>query len=337
MTAALPSSVALQPNMVLSVGARLALARYRLTFRMQDDLRLPEFAGSLLRGQFGAALRRSACLTGARVCTGCPVLGTCPYPEIFESPPPAQHRLQRFSQVPNPYVIEPPAFGARQVSAGESLVFTVVLVGRALDRLALVVHAFQRALGHGLGRGRARGTLEGLALQEGDAWIELWDGERGRIAEHAPRLAIPDLAPVSEATLHIGTPLRLQSQGHPLPLEQMTARALITNLMRRATLLFELHDGQPPLLDEAQAKALARHAETLAGERRLSWRDWSRYSSRQKQKMTLGGAVGEWTLRGDLAPVLPILWLGQWLHAGKNATMGMGQYALGLRRASGLG
>jgi hypothetical protein len=46
--------------------------------------------------------------------------------------------------------------------------------------------------------------------------------------------------------------------------------------------------------------------------------------------MTLGGVVGTWTLRGDLAPLLPWLWLGQWLHAGKNATMGMGRYTLAL-------
>jgi CRISPR/Cas system endoribonuclease Cas6 (RAMP superfamily) len=29
-----------------------------------------------------------------------------------------------------------------------------------------------------------------------------------------------------------------------------------------------------------------------------------------------------------LAPLMPWLWLGQWLHAGKNATMGLGKYRL---------
>jgi hypothetical protein len=84
----------------LPAGTLLPIARYRFAFRMQDDLRLPQYAGSLLRGQFGAALRRTACLTGAPTCKGCPLLATCPYPEIFEAPPPGAHRLQRFSQVP---------------------------------------------------------------------------------------------------------------------------------------------------------------------------------------------------------------------------------------------
>lgn len=312
----------------LAPGTLLPVARYRFTFRMQDELRLPQYSGSLLRGQFGAALRRTVCVTGAPTCNGCPLVRTCPYTQIFETPAPAQHRLQRFSQVPNPYVIEPPRFGTRSVEAGSDLVFDLVLVGHALERLSLIVHAFRRALGHGLGRERARGALAGLALQKGERWEEIWDRERDRIVAHDAKLAIPELPTSPSATLRIQTPLRLQNQGKPLLIEKLTPRALVTNLMRRATLLLELHHGQPPLLDEAAAKALARHAETFTDERHLRWRDWSRYSSRQKREMTLGGAVGEWTLRGDLAPVLPLLWLGQWLHAGKNATMGMGRYVL---------
>lgn len=319
---------AVHPGLSLPSGTFLPVARYRYTFRMQDDVRLPEYAGSLLRGQFGASLRRTTCLTGEPACKGCALLPTCPYPEIFESPPPGEHRLQRFSQVPNPYVIEPPAFGTRSISAGNDLVFDMVLVGRAIERLPLIVHALQRALGHGLGRERAHGMLAGLAAQTPEGWVEIWDSACGRIEPHEARLAMPEFAHVESATLHIETPLRLQNQGHPLGIDKLTPRALVTNLLRRATLLLELHNGNPPLVDEPSAKSLARHAETLRDERRLRWQDWSRYSSRQKQEMTLGGAVGEWILRGDLAPVLPLLWLGQWLHAGKNATMGMGRYTL---------
>jgi hypothetical protein len=325
-----PAALATNHLTPLQPDTRLPVARYRFTFRMQDDLRLPEYAGSLLRGQFGAALRRTACVTGAPTCKGCPLVRTCPYTQIFETPAPEEHRLQRFSQVPNPYVIEPPRFGTRSIAAGSDLVFDLVLVGHALERLPLIVHAFRRALGHGLGRERARGVLTSFALQNCEEWEEVWDRERDRVVEHEAQLAIPAFPPLRSATLRIETPLRLQNQGRPLLISQLAPRALVTNLMRRATLLLELHHGHPPLLDEQAAKSLARHAETFTDERRLHWQDWSRYSSRQKQEMTLGGVVGEWTLKGELAPVLPLLWLGQWLHAGKNATMGMGRYTLSL-------
>jgi hypothetical protein len=47
--------------------------------------------------------------------------------------------------------------------------------------------------------------------------------------------------------------------------------------------------------------------------------------------MTLGGVLGQWHLHGPteaLAAAWPWLWLGQWLHVGKNATFGLGGYAL---------
>ena len=62
----------------------LPIARYRFTARVLDALELPPYAGSLLRGQFGAALRHLACMTRQPSCTDCPLRSTCPYPRIFE-------------------------------------------------------------------------------------------------------------------------------------------------------------------------------------------------------------------------------------------------------------
>lgn len=310
----------------LHTGMQLPVARYRFAFRMRDTLRLPDYAGSLLRGQFGAALRRTACMTGAKTCAGCPLLATCPYPAIFEAPAPRDHALQKFSQIPNPYVIEPPALGTRAVAAGEELSFGMVLVGRALDQLPLIVYALQRALRHGLGEERARGELQDIVWECGERAESVWDAAGGRVRAHEPSLDVPAFDDCTSACLRITTPLRLQDNGRPLRPHELSPRKLATALVRRVALLFELHADRPAL--GAQAPQLARHAETLADERALTWYDWSRYSSRQRQAMTLGGVLGTWTLRGEVAPLLPWLWLGQWLHAGKNATMGMGGYRL---------
>jgi hypothetical protein len=310
----------------LPVGAPLPLARYRFVFRMREDLRLPEFAGSLLRGQFGRSLRRIACMTGAPVCAGCQLYRTCPYPAIFETPPPEAHSLQRFSQVPNPYVIEPPPLGRRWVEAGETVDFHIVLVGRALANLPLIAYAMQRAFERGIGPRRARGELEDIALQRPEASEPIWDAETSRILPHEQTLTVPHFADTGAVTLKITTPLRLQNQGHPVPPERLRPRTLVAALLRRASLLFELHAGLPPV--GAGASRLAAAAERLTDERRLQWKDWTRYSSRQEREMILGGVMGEWKLEGGLDELLPWLWLGQWLHVGKNATMGMGMYTL---------
>ncbi len=311
----------------MTAGRCLPVGRYRLRFRAVDNMRLPEYAGSLLRGQFGAALRRTACMTGRKECRPCPLYRTCPYPAIFDTPPPAEHRLQKFSAVPNPYVIEPPPFGTRRVAAGEVLAFSIVLVGRALDQLPLIVFAFQRAMQRGLGKTRARAVLEDVLWEdENGNGVSVWNPDEQSVVPHAPGLVLPSLERVTVATLRIDTPLRLQHQGHPLGPDGVRPRTLLTAILRRASLLFELHAGMRGLVDDPTR--LARRAESLQDSRDLQWREWRRYSSRQKAEMTLGGVVGEWTLIGDLGPLADWLWLGQWLHAGKAATMGMGKYSV---------
>lgn len=308
----------------------LPLARYRFSFRMQAPLRLPEFAGSLLRGQFGASLRRIACMTHAPSCDGCPLRATCPYPAIFEAPAPAAHSMQNFSHVPNPYVIEPPPSGARTLDAGDELRFSMVLAGRATAQLPLITFALQRALESGLGHERARGQLQQVEWQHGpgaDDYTTLWTPQHQALADHEPIVVQPPASFGGQALrLAIHTPMRLQHQGRPLRADALTPRKLVADLLRRITLLADFHAGQPGLVPDAPA--LVAHAESLPDERHLRWQDWSRYSSRQQQEMTLGGVVGSWTLQGELGPLLPWLWLGQWLHIGKNATMGMGGYTL---------
>lgn len=315
----------------------LPLARYRYTFRMRDALRLPDYAGSLLRGQFGAFLRRVSCMTQQPHCEGCPLRASCPYATVFEAPAPAQHAMQQFSHIPNPYVLEPPPIGATTIHQNAQLVFNLVLFGRALEHVRLISFALQRAIEHGLGAERARGTLERIEVQHPEAmdaadtpaWGPVWHAGDTQLAAHATALPLTALGaphPVTRAQLTFLTPLRLQQQGQPLHPKALTPRKLAADLLRRITLLAEFHAGLPEMVPDA--RQLVAHADTLQHHHDLRWYDWSRYSSRQQREMTLGGALGTWTFEGDLAPLLPWLRLGQWLHVGKNASLGMGRYQL---------
>lgn len=302
------------------------VARYRLDCQVQTPLRLPEYAGSALRGAFGQALRRTACMTRQPDCTGCPLLATCPYPAIFAPPPPKQHDLQRFSQIPVPFVVEPPPWGERHYAPGDRLVFHVVVIGRALAQMPLILYAWQRALEHGIGPGDGRAELQTVAHLDVSNEQIVYRRQDGQWAAHQPQVAInPGRATDKPITLRVTTPLRLQDNGRPLRPQALTPRHLLVQLTRRIALLTEFHGGQPLGLDYP---GLARRAQAVRQDKDLAWRDWTRYSSRQKQEMTLGGVVGSWTLTGDLDPFLPLLRLGQWLHAGKNASFGLGQFYL---------
>lgn len=304
----------------------LPLARYRLDFTVATPLHLPAYAGSTLRGAFGGALRATSCMTKQKTCDGCPLLQTCPYAIVFETRPPADgHSLQKFTQVPHPYVIEPPQWGERDYAPGEPLSFHLVLAGRAIDQLPLILWAFVKGFARGVGKGDGTARLSRVAHVAGREENVILDGPESSIVDHAT--AVPP-APTFQGgaiTLRLEPPLRLQRNGHPIDGRQLTPRDLLTALVRRVALITEFHGAGPLPLDFT---ALAKAAEGIGGEKDLRWQDWTRYSSRQQQKMALGGVVGTWTLRGELEPFLPFLHLGQWLHVGKEATFGLGGYTM---------
>lgn len=282
----------------------LPLARHRLHFTATTPVHFPEWAGSVLRGGFGHALRQLACMTRQKDCTGCPLLHTCPYPALF-APPPVEHSLQRFSQPPAPYLIEPAGWGARHIAPGEAWYVDLVLMGRALRELPLIRLAWQRAAQRGLGPGDGQSDLSDIETFTVDS-------------EETPKTS-------QQITLNFHTPLRLQDNGRAVPPEKLDAERLLMNLMRRISLLAEFHGNGSPGWN---FKTLKQVAAAVDSEKHLKWQDWTRRSSRQQQTMQLGGAIGRWTLRGNLTPFLPALHLGQWLHVGKETVFGLGRYTL---------
>lgn len=299
-------------------------ARYRLEFITERPIYLPEYAGSTLRGAFGHALRQIACVTRERNCGACALYRSCAYPAIFETPPPLDYARRKLSKVPLPFVVEPPPRGERAHASGSALHFDMVLIGPALAQLPLVLLAWRRALQLGLGPQQGTARLERVFVDGEDEPV-LADAA-ARVRPHAQYLALPaPCAAPGSLTLVFETPLRLQRGGHPLGVGELTPGDLLRSLLRRVAELVELQLGGTLDVDFA---ALSAHAATITGEHQLTWRDWTRQSSRQQQHMVFGGAVGRWTLHGDLAPFWPLLHLGQWLHVGKNTTFGLGRYRI---------
>lgn len=299
----------------------LPIARYQFTFQVTEPILLPEYAGSTLRGAFGRALKKIACMTKQADCKGCPLYRTCPYTNIFETPAPTQHELQKFSQVPNGYIIEPPEWGEKIYFEGEKLQFSLVLFGKLIDQIPLISFAFKRAFEYNVGRGKAD-LLD----------IEVFDeraGEfrsvliNGNIIEHHQAVYFPNHS-ANNLIIEISTPLRLQENGKPLREKEITAERFFISLAKRIVLLSEFH-AEPLNLDFELLKAdIAK----IQDSKHLKWQDWTRYSSRQDQKMKLGGVIGKWQFSNLSLLLAQLLYIGQWLHCGKNATFGLGKYQI---------
>lgn len=303
--------------------------RYQVRARLLDSLRLQDYSGSLLRGIFGNALRRAVCVTRRSTCADCMLYRSCTYAYLYETPPPIDSsKMRRYTAVPHPFVIEAPV-GAEQIAAGETLEFALILVGRANALLPLVVHTWMQAFSRGLGKSRSRATLEAVLAARGpdNADFPVYSPEQGLSLPVPQPQSIPP-APDGDFGISLVTPLRLQQDGRIIKPHELRFRPLFSTLLRRIAMLSYFHTDVPL---EADFKMLVEAADAVEMIRAdLRWQEWTRYSGRQKTTMQFSGIVGSFGLRGDLRPFWPFLYLGQWLHVGKSATFGLGQYTIRL-------
>ena len=327
----------------------LPLARYRLRFREhvpEGGLALTSprtgYLGSAWRGAFGHALRKTVCVTRLPACDACLLLRSCPYPFLFESrTPPGAAKLTRYPRTPGPCVLEPS--DRRFDTENGTLNLGVTLFGSANDHLPYVVHALDSAGRQGLTARRAELDLldvqsesrehdAGCAIER-EGWTTIFEpgGDLSPVpAEHPAPPARPPAVRV-----RLLSPLRIKRHERLVGASDFDFRAFAGGLLRRISLL-TCFFGENPL--ETDFASLLRTAESVAMTNpEIRWREWTRHSSRQKTNLQMGGLVGSFGLIGsDLDPFWPILWLGQWTHAGKGCSMGLGRYVLELPSEAGL-
>jgi hypothetical protein len=307
-----------------SATPRIAFARYRFRFSAPAGIHLPAWTGSMWRGALGHALKRTVCVTRERRCQDCLLYRSCAYPYLFETPPaPESAKMRRYPAAPHPFVLEP-----ERDEADGSRLLGLTLIGHGNRHLPYLVHALARAGAAGLGRERAPFALIEVLQDTGvvsGEWRRIHAAEGPLEAQPPAMPAIPP--PTADARVRFITPLRVQRDSDLVTPENFRFADLFGPLLRRLSMLAYFHTDTPFETDFAGLNALARQVQLKSAQ--LHWREWTRYSSRQKTTMQMGGVVGTITLAAtDIAPFWPCLWLGQWLHAGKATTMGLGRYTL---------
>lgn len=302
---------------------QLEVGAYRLHFTPPAAIPRDRFTGSAWRGIFGYALRRLACTMRDEQCPNCLLYYTCVYSYLFETPPPpGAEKMRKYTAAPHPFVLAP-----ADAPMGDDYVLGVSLFGRANGMLAYVVQAFSRAARYGLRPVLAPLELTGVEQQItlGGAWRSIMNeqGQLSPVPAEAPRCPEPP----SRVRVVLITPLRLRIAETYLRPEAFRFECLFSNLLRRLSLLTYFHGAQPLETDFAALVDEARRIRLENAE--LRWCEWARYSSRQKERLLVGGLLGWFELdAGRLGPLWPYLWLGQFTHAGKGATMGLGRYTV---------
>lgn len=301
---------------------QLPIARYRFECVATDEVRMPFYSGSALRGAFGYMLRKVTCMTKQPVCDGCPLRRTCPYGQVFEPEAQTGSTLTA-DQTPPAYILEPLPIGQRDLLQDECFSFNLVLIGEARNQLALLIYVWEQVLAQGLRKPAGKARLLRVDWQKDvDQYETIYQPGKALIP-HSAHVLVPPIPDDTYLNIEFLTPSRIRSEGSRLGKTQIQPADMLKALNRRYRILFRQY-----LLPDLPILPV-QQVELHHDYRELHWLDWTRYSSRQEQEMTLGGLVGfwQWSL-SDVADWWPLLFIGQWLHVGKNAAFGMGHYQL---------
>ncbi|MBU2571297.1 MAG: CRISPR system precrRNA processing endoribonuclease RAMP protein Cas6 [Gammaproteobacteria bacterium] len=297
---------------------------YRFHFETEHPVRLPDFPGSAWRGAFGHALKKTVCVVRNTPCAQCLLKNACAYSVVFETPPPpGSEKMRKYNAAPHPFVLRFP----RQDAIDTSYALDIILFGHAERYFPYIVHALQKAGIDGIGGHRQRFELhhiDYLDSMEGGQTLYREGELQPRPPASMPK--IPD--PPESITISLETPLRIKQDGKNLTPDHFNFGAFFANLLRRQSMLSYFHTDTP--LETDFAGLTKQASATHCTDTKLQWNDWTRYSSRQQTEMNMGGLLGRFSLdmQGNNEAFWPYLWLGQWTHAGKATSMGLGAYTI---------
>ncbi len=296
----------------------------RFTIHTRDSSSLVSY---LFRSgpDFAEAFRRLVCKRTALECSNGPRCADCPYRVLFGQQPGADPSAVRCHQKPPlPFIFSFPAYGAASKQAND-FTCTLVLVGKALNHTTVFISAFRSLL--------AKGHKAGQFVEAAVSLVESLDFHgnptaiaKGEVAPDTGSLVTLDAQgvvdsrcrPTDALGIALITPLKLAKTGKIMC--SFDAGQFVRSLMRRVSALTYYYCGCEMLDNFREYARAANRIELLE--------DNFFYADAGRRSPALSGVMGDGVLNGDFNELMPFLALGEYLHLGKGASYGMGQYRL---------
>lgn len=311
----------------------LQFIRCRIVLRCTTAMELEPTIGANLRGDFGCVLRQATCAQRAadgRLPPSCETC-SCSYGDFFVQPQSGQPG----SNGTRPYIFEPLDARKTHYGAGEEFQFNFILVGEAMKHLNLCITTFQQLGERGMGRnfldgaGRLQVVRVCAESLEGNGTVIFEHGQQGAIHLPQPLGADAIAARVGTLTHHrvrmfFVQPTEIREAGQPL--QSFEFHQLWDALTTRLKGLMACYCDSALELDFKALKLQAQCVRKV--EDTLHWQEQTRRSRRQHDDIPVSGLVGHVCFEGELAPFLPALVAGEWLHVGHKCVTGNGQYHL---------
>jgi len=308
----------------------MAIAIQQLTFhcRWTSEARVPNYLGSTLRGAFGWALKRCACMLKTLECQSCVLKEGCAYMYLFATEQYAEKENGgSINARPHPLVFQPDRKRIPAAREGENWSFSLLVFGKSNEFLHHIVYSVKMMGEAGIGAGSTRGMGRFKLEKVSANGLDIFDGITGHLRDEPQptNLALGDMGvAVDRVGVYLRTPLRLKQENRLQT--ELPFHALIRTVLRRISALetaYGLEGKGEPMLDY---RGLVKRAEEVRiKESTLRWNDLQRYSNRQQQKVSLSGLTGKIDYSGDITEFIPLLIYASKVHIGKQTLFGLGR------------
>ena len=306
------------------INTDFSIHRYEVKIKAVTPFAIPYFPGSMLRGAFGVALKRTVCLNKDKDCASCVLNKSCVYQFLFET----QVDIPDITNPPHPLMLYPLALGSKKMRRGSVYQFGFTLFGQANEYLPYVIYAIMQMGKLGIGKGKGKFELKEIKKFISPKRKRLIFDETGQLIFLDSCLNATAILQKNDCPhtliLEAITPLRLKIKGRLT--DKITLKDILLAIARRFKVLTQLYgQGKIDLLQGMDIDAVLKEIKTEA---QFSWTDFKRFSKRQNTYMQIGGAMGRMSISGNLSSIYPLLKLGEYIHIGKNTAFGLGRYRL---------
>ena len=270
----------------------------------------------VLRSVLGYHLRKMCCITKQNQCRSCMFRHQCVYCVFFETIIDKDNTvLPGRDTVSHPFAFTRFNSDTDDNFCVSRFDLTLTLFGNAVSYLPYIYAALVRAGESGLFSGRSPFHIDEVSV--GNESILLSESQiRTDISpfvfdENADR-NIPN-----KVRIKLISPLRTQVNGKYI--KDITAIDMLNAIYRRYKTMMSLYG------ENYHNEEKSPHWDVSFDQTDFHWRNYSRYSARQKQAMKLCGLVGTCRITGNIThDIMTLLEFGKIANIGKNTNFGFG-------------
>lgn len=301
---------------------------YTCQFRFNKNVDFDRRFFFSLRGALGYNLKKITCITKSFDCKNCLLKFNCAYKYIFETePPPDTDVLKKYDAIPQPFL-----FNNFNKKSARIVSFNLILIGKSIDYLPFLVYTFDY-IGKEEGLGKDRIKFKLAKIYSYNKINDFFNSQSLLIYKDEKLLnknsvlkfeELENIIPenVNKISLEFVNPVRIKHQSKLIKLPEF--HIIIRALLHRISALMYFHCNIPLNIDFKEIIEKSKYIKLI--KHNIKWKEYQRFSTRQKERLRLGGFVGNAEYEGELSIFLPLLYAGMFINIGKQTSFGLGEY-----------